>query len=451
MNLQDTQTIHTAGVGTPTRRLPARWLFLARVLWRIVAIYLMMLLAGGSTLPPRETITRRLAMVAAGHGFDVMSWQVNALAEKTDAFFRRPARALDAPEQAALVQAYLTRARRIQELGHEINGLLSASDGARTGAVAALQLEIDALRAQQQLDRSTVEQIIEEQVGAILAAEGLAWGDKPLPPVKFSFVEPPKKLVVSPRERIETLFGYMVDAAMTLEEVEQAEQTIRTEHGLSGYITGIGGLGAYPTMVIDNAGLPWILSTVAHEWVHNYLTFFPLGFNYGVNSENFTINETVAEGVGVEIGEAAVRRFCPQLAPPPTPPADMAEFEAGGSELQGEGEDESPPVFDFGAEMRITRLRVDELLTADRIDEAERYMEQRRLLFVEQGYPLRVLNQAYFAFHGSYGTGPASTSPLGPKLERLRQLTPNVKTYLQVVRSLLTPEDVDRALAEWEP
>ena len=40
-------------------------------------------------------------------------------------------------------------------------------------------------------------------------------------------------------------------------------------------------------------------------------------------------------------------------------------------------------------------------------------MEERRLLMVEHGYPIRVLNQAYFAFHGAYAESPASSSPIG--------------------------------------
>jgi hypothetical protein len=100
--------------------------------------------------------------------------------------------------------------------------------------------------------------------------------------------------------------------------------------------------------------------------------------------------------------------------------------------------------------MRQTRITVDQLLALGEVEEAERYMELRRQHFVENGYPIRVLNQAYFAFHGSYGTGAASTSPLGPNLERLRKLTPNLLTFLQAVRSLQTPADVENVLLEWE-
>lgn len=77
-------------------------------------------------------------------------------------------------------------------------------------------------------------------------------------------------------------------------------------------------------------------------------------------------------------------------------------------------------------------------------------MENRRTVFVENGYPLRVLNQAYFAFHGSYGTSGASTSPIGPKLDRLRELSPDLRSFLETVRWFTEPEDLDVALVELE-
>ena len=105
--------------------------------------------------------------------------------------------------------------------------------------------------------------------------------------------------------------------------------------------------------------------------------------------------------------------------------------------------------FDFDNEMRLTRVQVDTLLAAGKVDAAEQYMEQRRLEFAKHGYPLRVLNQAYFAFHGSYGTTAASTSPIGPKLEQLRRRLPDLQTFLQVVRGFATEQDIDHALVTW--
>ena len=85
--------------------------------------------------------------------------------------------------------------------------------------------------------------------------------------------------------------------------------------------------------------------------------------------------------------------------------------------------------------MRETRLRVDDLLAEGRVEEAEAYMEERRLIFVEQGYGLRKLNQAYFAFHGSYATSPSSGNPIGGQLEWLRAQSPTLRDYVRTVSS----------------
>jgi hypothetical protein len=100
--------------------------------------------------------------------------------------------------------------------------------------------------------------------------------------------------------------------------------------------------------------------------------------------------------------------------------------------------------------MRRTRLQVDELLAAGKVEEAEAYMEARRQIFLHNGYPLRKLNQAYFAFHGSYATGAASTDPIGPKLQQLRRLTPDLATFVAAVRGIAQPTDLDQVLSEWQ-
>ena len=89
--------------------------------------------------------------------------------------------------------------------------------------------------------------------------------------------------------------------------------------------------------------------------------------------------------------------------------------------------------FDFDAEMRETRLGVEVLLADGRIEDAETYMENRRLLFVVNGYSIRKLNQAYFAFYGTYADLPASVSPIGDQVRRMRQLVPNLGDFLRTV------------------
>ncbi len=400
----------------------------------------------------------RLASAIVGYEWDLVGWEVNALREKAQALVKRPAAQLNRAESITLVRDYMQRAHKIGEDEDEINRILSESKEQSSAEQAAqintLQSEIDRLRQQQADGRIAVEQVIEWQISQVITEAGLAWRGQPLPPVKFSFTEPPKKMVISPRDRISTVYGQMLDASISLEETEIAESQIYSRENLSAYITGIGGLGAYPSLVIDRASLSWVLSTVAHEWTHNYLTFFPLGVNYGANSEIIVINETVAEIVGDELGRRALLEFYPEDAPPETYP-----------ELRLKDDLLKPPVpraFDFRREMRETRLTVDKLLEyarppqcspgecERRIRNAERYMQARRLLFVENGVNLRVLNQAYFAFHGSYGTSAASSDPIGPKIFKLRDVTGDLPAFLKAIRGVTTVEGLDEVLAEWE-
>jgi hypothetical protein len=74
-------------------------------------------------------------------------------------------------------------------------------------------------------------------------------------------------------------------------------------------------------------------------------------------------------------------------------------------------------------------------------------MEAQRRVFVANGYHLRKLNQAYFAFHGSYAVGPGATDPIGDKLRALRQRSPDLASFLRVVERVTSVAQLDAALA----
>src|SRR5690606_25008448 len=109
-----------------------------------------------------------------------------------------------------------------------------------------------------------------------------------------------------------------------------------------------------------------------------------------------------------EIGRRVLERYYPDLVPPPAPPPDPNAAPP------------PPPAFDLGAEMHETRVTVDQLLADGRVEEAEAYMEARRQVFVANGYLIRKLNQAYFAFYGGYQAGGVpgvgGEDPIGPAL-----------------------------------
>ena len=107
--------------------------------------------------------------------------------------------------------------------------------------------------------------------------------------------------------------------------------------------------------------------------------------------------------------------------------------------------------FDFRAEMHSTRLRVDELLADGLIEEAEAYMEERRQFFVEHGFSIRKLNQAYFAFHGTYAESPASVSPIAGELRKLREAAGNLRSFIYLVSAVSSYQEFQAVLENFQP
>ena len=228
---------------------------------------------------------------------------------------------------------------------------------------------------------------------------------------------------------------------LTNEERDRIESHVEEQTDLSALVLDTGGIALYPSIAIPYAGLDFALEVAAHEWVHHWLWFRPLGRRYFQGGDLTTMNETVANIAGREIGEMARKRLDRYVtsspgAHLPNPPAAVSE---SSSDL---------PPFNFQEEMRATRIRVDELLAAGQVDQAEVYMEERRREFVAHGYRLRRLNQAYFAFHGTYAdTGAAGVSIVGQQIEELRRRSPTLADFLRTAAEFTTPDELSEYLA----
>ena len=98
--------------------------------------------------------------------------------------------------------------------------------------------------------------------------------------------------------------------------------------------------------------------------------------------------------------------------------------------------------------LRQLRLNVDALLAQGKVTEAESLMEQTRQFLAAHGYYFRKINQAFFAFYGLYGTTGASSSPIGPKLQELRQKSASLGDFIRAVQGITSENDLDRLLAE---
>ncbi|MGC8857256.1 MAG: hypothetical protein ACP5QU_10740, partial [Anaerolineae bacterium] len=107
--------------------------------------------------------------------------------------------------------------------------------------------------------------------------------------------------------------------------------------------------------------------------------------------------------------------------------------------------------FDFRAEMHATRVTVDALLAEGKIAEAEAYMEQRRQVFLQHGYLIRKLNQAYFAFYGAYADvpgGAAGEDPVGPAVRALRAQSRSLKEFVQRIAWMTSFEQLQKAVQD---
>lgn len=384
-----------------------------------------------------------------GSEFDFLTWTIDAATVKAAQSSLGTTGYLRESESHDLVLEYLRLVQAAEQAQARLAEVYSDPTLTDPSAVAApiagsLAETRDALSQLQPV----VEAILQEQVAAVLADLGLGVGGAVLPPVSFHFSSLPDALIISPRTVIRQDANIQLVPGMSLEAHIALERRVEHELGVSALVVPVGGIGTYPTMVQETTSLDWVLETVVHEWIHNYLSLRPLGLNYETTPELRTMNETAASILGTEIGGLVLRRFYPELAPPPTPQQpEAAPVEPA--------EPAEPPPFDFRAEMHTTRVQVDALLEEGKVEEAEAYMEARRQVFYNQGYRfLRRLNQAYFAFYGAYADEPggaAGEDPVGGAVRELRARSASAREFLLRMAWMDTYADLTRALGESQP
>jgi hypothetical protein len=418
---------------------PAFW----RGFWVVVLAALLLAVVPGVRPNPQDQAFQTLGF-ARDYLFNFVGWETNALLDKAANAALAPQRYMSEEERTQYVRDYLKLVYDIAQLETQVQDIYAdpSIEDPQT-ASADLRSQRDALRAIQESRQALAESIIEAQIAETLEEYGFGIAGQIIPPVALRFTRLPTILIISPRDHIERIGSYPLEHGLTVDQMETIEDNVDSQMGVSSLIVPLGGLAVWPAMLIETGYLPHVFEIGAHEWSHHYLSFFPLGLSYGLTPELYTINETVASIVGNEIGWAVLNRYYPDLAGPPpsyapTPPSEQPS------------QPQQQPTFDFRVEMHATRLHVDELLAAGRIEEAEQYMEERRALFVENGYMIRKLNQAYFAFYGSYADQPGATGsdPIGPALRELRYYSASLHDFVARVRWLTSLQAIQSALEQ---
>jgi hypothetical protein len=307
------------------------------------------------------------------------------------------------------------------------------------------QLELE--KAQDKLTSlaPVAESILQSQLMSVINEAGLGALGQVVPPSLYQFSDTPQSLVISPRDKITQVLDISLLPVLDADDMDFLENQVLDELNHAALVVPIGGVGTYPTMVMQTADILWLTEVVSHEWVHNYLTLRPLGINYYTNSELRTINETTASLVGKELSRMILAKFYPEYLPPEEDPA----LKVSGSATPEPEID--PDLFDFRREMRVTRVTVDQLLEQGKVEEAEAYMEGRRQVFWENGYLIRKLNQAYFAFYGAYnddpGGGAAGADPVGPAVQAFRDKFVNLADFLRAISWVNSFEELKQNLA----
>ncbi len=387
-------------------------------------------------------LDQQISVIAAPYRFRAARWMARQL------FLPRQAEPLPANETPSYyVQRYLGINAEIEAIERQRNlavaGDSQESQGQET--VAELTRAMEKLRRVQEAMQPNVERILGSQILDALDELGIrnpadSWIRLPLrfPPIAFRLESPPQLLVVSPRERIESIQEVMLTQDLALSTALSLEKQVEALD-VSALVTDIGGFGGtYPTFVAEATSLRWTIETATEEWLHQYLALTPLGARYVLDLlglrpdyEIARINETVAGMVSQEVADLVIRRHYHGGDGAPVLPATD----------QG---------FDYTGFMRETRVEVDRLLQAGRVEEAEAYMEARRRELVRQGYPIRKLNQAYFAFHGTYTYGPAAVDPIYEEIKLLRAQSSDLRAFLTTAAKLRSRADL-RALLGLPP
>ena len=369
--------------------------------------------------------------LAKAHLYSLVQWEFENFLDKWT--YRTglllPGGSIDDQANVDVVLEYFQlreRERELEQAVQEARDSLQVDEGGFSDALEAELAQVETARGK---IRDRVEEVVEGEIDSIVTDERLGVGGLiralgiHFPPVDFRLEPSPRLLVVSPRDHIEMSDGILLTPDITVEEMEVLEERVLRERDQSALVEGIGGVATYPAVVSPDFSLRGTLITAAHEWLHHYLFFQSLGQTYGRDSIMTSLNETLATIFGREVGELAYRKFevdqaataIPQQVEPPLLVKDE---------------------FDFRLEMHTTRLMVEELLEQGEIEEAEQYMEERRQFLANNGYYIRKLNQAYFAFHGTYADSPASISPIYNQLSALRAASPSLGDFVKAVAAV---------------
>ncbi len=419
-----------------------------RITWeasRALIVLVVVALMLTSSAIPSSGLSSQVHSITRDLEFDFVTWTLNAVFSKVSDWGFSIEKLMPEEQQSELVLEYLEQVQTVNTLNAEIL-LIYANPDIPDPEIASNEQRTQRDTAYHRLNSLAplAESILQSQLMSVINQSDLGILGQVLPPSLYKTSEIPYSLVISPRTSISQVLDLSLQPGLETEAMEQIENSVFSSLDHSALVVPIGGIGTYPTMVMQTTNIVWLTEVIAHEWTHNYLTLRPLGINYGTNAALRTINETVASLSGKELGRILLENYYPAYLP--------AEEEPEENQTAATQPKSDPNAFDFRAEMRITRVEVDRLLAQGEVEAAEQYMETRRGFFWEQGYLIRKLNQAYFAFYGAYndepGGGASGEDPIGPAVIAYRDHFDSLADFLNAISWINSYDDLLVRLAQ---
>ncbi len=406
---------------------------------------------------------------ARPYEFNYIAWEVEALWSKARQSLWGYQSYVPETDRKEVILEYINLVGQVLDLESQLEATYATPSATNADDLRRQIADLEQRRAELQ---PLVEPMIESQISSVLAEQGFGVMGQIVPPVSFRFVETPDVLVVSPREVIRQDFAISL-RPLDVDEASRLEASIETTSpDDSAYVTGTGGVGIWPAMVIESRYPAYVFEIVAHEWSHHYLFMFPLGMEYLGLPETRIINETTATVFGNAMALLVLNRFYEkelaegQIWIPDYP--TLADFQSTNTQSpttpttsEPVRDPDGPRPTTRGTIINRTRITADYMLALGRVEAAEAYMESRR-----QWLGMRVLNQAWFAFNGGYQADPGQGGgasvgatvdvtdpaypgdPIGPAIHEIAERAPTLADFLNIMRDVTTRSELIETLIE---
>ncbi|GAH74380.1 unnamed protein product, partial [marine sediment metagenome] len=195
-------------------------------LFAAMSLLLVSLLGAGCT--PDRDFDSRLGSIVKPYRFSIVKWEFKTIpSEAKQWLFGKHERNDD---QTDIVAEYFLLVERIKSLESEITTINADNE---QGDLASIEAELNRLQEQRMALAGKVERIITRQIKEALAQEGIFNPvDKHIglkgsfPPLDFRLEKPPHLLVISPRDRIESMREITLQQNLGLEEMESIEARV---------------------------------------------------------------------------------------------------------------------------------------------------------------------------------------------------------------------------------